>query len=224
MKLQQYLGGLENVGPVSTEKRVFVEDWEKQLFGVHMCMMGTGIWAWPHLRVKAEGMNPFDYFKYRYYIKWLGGMCAYLIERNYINEAELDELTQHYLDNPDAPLPQRGNPAVTDQVVDYMFTGDNPYRDVALNPVFKAGQRVRVMDPASAVHTRLIGYLRNKVGVIQEVYPKAILYTDSVPTDSISTPQPIYCVKFMTRDIWPERPDTDDALYSDVFETYLEAA
>lgn len=224
MKLQQYLGGLENVGPVSTEKKVFVEEWEKQLFGVHMCMMGTGIWAWPHLRVKAEGMNPLDYFKYRYYIKWLGGMCAFLIERNYINEEELDELTDYYLENPDAPLPKKGNPNVTEAVVDYMFTGDDPYRDVANNPVYKVGQLVRVLDPASAVHTRLIGYLRNQVGVVEEVYPQAVLYTDSVPTDSISVPQPIYRVRFMTRDIWPERPDTDDTLYSEVFETYLEAA
>ncbi|PWE28822.1 nitrile hydratase subunit beta [Maritimibacter sp. 55A14] len=224
MKLQQYLGGLENVGPVSTEKRVFVEEWEKQLFGVHMCMMGTGIWAWPHLRVKAEGMNPLDYFKYRYYIKWLGGMCAFLIERNYINEEELDELTDYYLENPDAPLPEKGNPKVTQAVVDYMYTGDDPYRDVANNPVFKIGQRVRVLDPPSAVHTRLIGYLRNQVGVIDEVYPKAVLYSDSVPTDSISVPQPIYRVKFMTREIWPERPDTSDSLFSEVFESYLEAA
>lgn len=224
MKLQQFLGGLENVGPVDVEKRVFVEDWEAQLFGVHMTMMGTGIWAWPHLRVKAEGMNPLDYFKYRYYIKWLGGMCAFLIERGYIDEEELDELTDHYLKNPDAPLPDKGNANITDKVVDYMWTGDNPYRDVVINPIYKEGQRVLVRDMPSAVHTRLPGYLRNKIGVVEEVYPRAILYTDGVPTDSVSTPQPIYRVKFMIRDLWPDIPDTNDTLYNDCYETYLDAA
>ncbi|NRG16236.1 nitrile hydratase subunit beta [Rhizobiales bacterium] len=224
MKLQQYLGGLENLGPVNVEKRVFVEDWEARLFGVHMTMMGTGIWAWPHLRVKAEGMNPLDYFKYRYYIKWLGGMCAFLIERGYIDENELDELTAHFLANPDAPLPEKGNKNITDKVVDYLWTGDDPYRDVVINPIFREGQRVQVKDMPSAVHTRLPGYLRNKIGVVDEVYPKAILYSDSVPTDSVSTPQPIYRVKFMTRDIWADIPDTDDIIYNDCFETYLEAA
>ncbi|RTM09831.1 MAG: nitrile hydratase subunit beta [Hyphomicrobiales bacterium] len=224
MKLQQFLGGIENLGPVNVEKRVFVQDWEAQLFGVHATMMGTGIWAWPHLRVLAEAMNPLDYFKYRYYIKWLGGMCHFLIERGYINAKELDERTDHYLKNPDAPQPNKGNPEITNRVVEYLWTGDNPYRDLVINPIFKTGDRVRVLDMPSSPHTRLPGYLRNKVGIIDEVYPKPILYTDSVPTDSVSVPQPIYRVRFATRDLWANIPDTGDILYNDCFETYLAAA
>ena len=30
-------------------------------------------WTWAHLSTGAEAMNPFDYFKFRYYEKWLGG-------------------------------------------------------------------------------------------------------------------------------------------------------
>lgn len=224
MKLQHYLGGLENVGPVNVEKRVFVEPWEAQLFGVHATMMGTGIWAWPHLRVLAEGMNPLDYFKFRYYIKWLGGMCAFLMQRGYINEQELDAKTEYYLKNPEAPLPEKGNAAITERVVDYLWTGDNPYRDLVMDPIFKKGDVVTVRDVPSAMHTRLPGYLRTRSGVVDEVYPRPVLYTDSVPTDSVSSPQPVYRVKFKTRDLWPDIPDTDDVLYNDCFETYLEKA
>ena len=39
MKLQHYLGGLEGLGPVKVEKRVFVETWEKRIFGIHVAMM-----------------------------------------------------------------------------------------------------------------------------------------------------------------------------------------
>lgn len=39
MKLQHYLGGLEGLGPVSTETRVFVETWETRIFGIHTAMM-----------------------------------------------------------------------------------------------------------------------------------------------------------------------------------------
>ena len=35
MKLQHTLGGLEGLGPVCTETRVFVEDWEQRIFGIH---------------------------------------------------------------------------------------------------------------------------------------------------------------------------------------------
>ena len=40
MKLQHTLGGLEGLGPVDFEKRVFVEDWEKRIFGIHTALMG----------------------------------------------------------------------------------------------------------------------------------------------------------------------------------------
>ena len=36
MKLQHYIGGLENVGPVLFERKVFVEPWETRIFGIHV--------------------------------------------------------------------------------------------------------------------------------------------------------------------------------------------
>lgn len=68
MKLQHYLGGLEGLGPVTFEKRVFVEPWEKRIFGIHVAMMALSsqlalpatsspfktIWTWADLRKGAE--------------------------------------------------------------------------------------------------------------------------------------------------------------------------
>ncbi len=87
MKLQHYLGGLEGLPePLTLEKRVFVEEWEKRIFGIHVAMMGLSNhlgsalpaypidevptafkdeWTWADLRTGAEAMNPFDYFKFR---------------------------------------------------------------------------------------------------------------------------------------------------------------
>ncbi|BCQ28930.1 hypothetical protein NK8_71200 (plasmid) [Caballeronia sp. NK8] len=87
VKLQHHLGGIENLGPVSTEKRVFVQPWEKRIFGIHTVMMAESAhlsdaphrypvdmlptafksnWTWASLRTGAEDMQPFEYFKYRY--------------------------------------------------------------------------------------------------------------------------------------------------------------
>jgi nitrile hydratase len=88
VKLQHYLGGLEGLdGPLDFEKRVFVEDWERRIFGIHVALMGlssslrdalpgyvldevptafTSTWTWADLRKGAEAMNPFAYFQYRY--------------------------------------------------------------------------------------------------------------------------------------------------------------
>ena len=43
MKLQHYLGGLENLDPVNFETQVFVEPWEERIFGIHTAMMALSI-------------------------------------------------------------------------------------------------------------------------------------------------------------------------------------
>src|SRR5262249_37900690 len=112
VKLQHHIGGIENLGPVSLDTRVFAESWEKRIFGIHTTMMAesahladalhaypvrelpTGFksnWTWASLRTGAEGMQPFDYFKYRYYEKWLGGIAQFFVDAGYISAAELDE-------------------------------------------------------------------------------------------------------------------------------------
>lgn len=44
MRLQHYLGGLENLGPVNFfEKKVFMAEWEKRIFGIHTVMMAESV-------------------------------------------------------------------------------------------------------------------------------------------------------------------------------------
>ena len=139
MRLQHYLGGLENLGPVNFfDKKVFMAEWEKRIFGIHTVMMAESThldnalpkypiaqvpttfketWTWASLRTGAEGMQPFEYFKYRYYEKWLMGISQFFVDRGYIAAEELATLTEHYRANPDAPLPERPNPALKEQVV-----------------------------------------------------------------------------------------------------------
>src|SRR5271154_4474823 len=133
MKLQHTLGGLENLGPVNIEKQVFVEPWEKRIFGIHTAMMAesthlsgalpqypmaglpttfTSTWTWASLRTGAEGMQPFEYFKYRYYEKWLMGISQFFIDEGYLSADELNHKIDYYRANPDAPLPNQPNPAI----------------------------------------------------------------------------------------------------------------
>ena len=111
MKLQHTLGGLEGLDPITPEKRVFVEPWEKTIFGIHAAMMGLsnhlgfqGVptkledeWTWADLRKGAEAMNPFDYFRFRYYEKWLGGISGWFTAKGYITAEELEAKTQEFL-------------------------------------------------------------------------------------------------------------------------------
>ncbi len=138
MKLQHSLGGLEGLGPVTFEKRVFVEPWEKRIFGIHVAMMALSsqlplpptpsgfktVWTWADLRKGAESLNPFDYFKYRYYEKWLGGISGYFIEKGYITEAELEARTQQMLRNPSTASATGGDPAIDKRVIEAIWKGN----------------------------------------------------------------------------------------------------
>jgi nitrile hydratase beta subunit len=246
MKLQHSLGGLENLGPVSVETRVFVEQWEKRIFGIHTVMMAESAhlsdalpkypvatlpttfrntWTWASLRTGAEGMQPFEYFKYRYYEKWLMGISQFFIDQGYVSAEELAQKTEHYRAQPDAPLPAQPNPGIASQINDYLAKGDSGLNTLTQAPRFESGAEVRIADPAAVDHTRLPGYLRNKRGVIDLVYPGAFSYFVSTGPDGIGEPMPVYRVAFKAEDIWgKDKSEPNTTIYADLYEAYLDAS
>lgn len=248
MKLQHYLGGIEGLGPIEFQKRVFVQQWEERIFGIHVAMMGLSnhlresvakypidkvptkfksFWTWGHLRVGAEAMNPFDYFRFRYYEKWLGGISAFFVEEGYITQAELDARTAVYLADGnvnEAPLPIGENKAIDKQVINYLREGDSPKRESKAPPKFSRGSKVKVKDVPPEAHTRLPGHLRGRTGVVTEVYEGAYTYFFSTGPDGIGTPMPVYAVAFKPAEIWGQAlSDPNSTFYADLFEAYLEA-
>ncbi|WP_314948806.1 nitrile hydratase subunit beta [Bradyrhizobium cosmicum] len=237
MKLQHYLGGLEGLDPISLETRVFVEVWEERIFGIHTAMMALSPqldlettpstfnteWTWADLRKGAESMNPFDFFKFRYYEKWLGGISAYFVAKGYITQTELDARTKTFLTS--APvMPRGGDAAVDARVRKYLLIGDDPKRERSTQPRFAPGDAVGVADPKSVDHTRLPGHLRNKAGIIDSVYPDAYAYLCDTGPDGIGKAMPVYCVKFDPETLWPGNTEQNFTFYADLFEAYLEPA
>jgi len=236
MKLQHYLGGLEGLGPVTFEKRVFVEPWEKRIFGIHVAMMALSsqlplpatpskfntVWTWADLRKGAESLNPFDYFRFRYYEKWLGGISGYFVQKGYITEAELDARTQQILQNPSTAARQGGDPAIDRRVVTYLIEGDSPKRESATRPRFAVGDKVFVKNVPSIEHTRLPGYLRDRIGTVDTVYPATYTYLTSTGPDGVGDAMPVYCVRFDPEEIWKGNADKNVAIYADLFEAYLD--
>lgn len=246
MKLQHALGGLENLGPVNLETRVFVQEWEKRIFGIHTVMMAESAhldgalpqypvatlptafkhtWTWASLRTGAESMQPFEYFKFRYYEKWLMGISQFFVDQGYITADELARMTAYYRTQPDAPLPHQPSGPIKQQVVEYLLRGDSGLRPVADAPRFAAGETVYVADPPAVEHTRLPGYLRNKKGTIDQVYPGAYNYFVSTGPDGIGDPMPVYRVGFDAADIWGDTlSEPNTTIYADLYEVYLQTA
>ena len=237
MKLQHYLGGLEGLGPVAFERRVFVEDWERRIFGIHVAMMALSShlplpatssrfdteWTWADLRKGAESLNPFDYFKYRYYEKWLGGIAGYFTAHGYITEAELAAETEAVLAGAPAEAEGSTDPAIDARIERYLVVGDSPRRDIAAVNRFAVGDTVVVRNVPAGDHTRLPGFLRSRTGIIETVYDGAYGYFCATGPDGIGPAMPVYCVRFDPGALWGEKAEAGFALYADLFDAYLDA-
>ncbi|CAN5681699.1 nitrile hydratase subunit beta [soil metagenome] len=245
MKLQHTLGGLEGLGPVDFEKRVFVEEWEKRIFGIHTALMGLSdslrealpgydldasgtsfrtTWTWADLRKGAEAMNPFDYFKFRYYEKWLGGISGYCIEQGYLTEDELSAAIGQYRSAADAGLPDNAGEAIDDQVIRYLREGDSPRRGPA-TPRFQVGDTVVIANPPSGDHTRLPGFLRGHDGVVESVAEGNYTYFCSTGGDGLGEPVPVYIVRFEPAVLWGAMTEKlAGPVYAELYEPYLTTA
>jgi nitrile hydratase subunit beta len=236
MKLQHYLGGLEGLGPIDFEKRVFVQDWEKRIFGIHVAMMALStqlslpatpskfktVWTWADLRKGAESLNPFDYFKFRYYEKWLGGISGYFVSNGYITQEELDARTQQFLSaTPPAPA-AGGDPAIDQRINTYLVEGDSPKKTGGMTPKFAKDEKVYIKNVPTVEHTRLPGYLRDRVGIVDTVYPGLYTYLTNTGPDGVGEAMPVYCVKFDPQTIWKGNTDAKAEIYADLYEAYLE--
>jgi len=88
---------------------------------------------------------------------------------------------------------------------------------------FRRGQRVRVAARHHDGHHRTPAYLQGKTGRIERRHgdftnPETRAYgADGLPK------QPLYLVGFAQRDVWPDYSgSTDDRIYADIFEHWLE--
>jgi nitrile hydratase subunit beta len=244
MKLQHCLGGLEGLGPVTFDKRVFAEPWEKRIFGINLALLGLSEhlsearppypienipttfkrkYTAADLRKRVEGMHPFDYFRYRYYEKWLASVTDFLLTEGYISERELEARTTAYLNHEDLPAHVRLNEAIDKQAVAFLRGGDSAHRDAKTKPRFTADATVKVKDVKPVEHTRLPGYLRAKTGVVETVYEGCYAYPVSTGPDGLGEPMAVYLVRFDPRDIWGDLSESKSLVYAGIYETYLQA-
>ena len=93
-------------------------------------------------------------------------------------------------------------------------------------PLFKAGDRVRVMDRSAPGHCRTPGYVKGRTGWVERYWdsyrnPEDLAYGgDGLPR------KPLYRVAFYQRDVWGQRytGPSRDTIRLDIYEHWLEAA
>ncbi len=88
---------------------------------------------------------------------------------------------------------------------------------------FAAGDKVMVRNLNPAGHTRAPRYIRGKRGEIARGYG-VFVFPDSNAMGQGKAPQHLYSVRFEGSEVWGENSPSREALYLDLWDSYLEPA
>ena len=90
-------------------------------------------------------------------------------------------------------------------------------------PHFRVGNPVRIRNHNPATHTRLPGYLRGKLGTIEQDYG-VFAFPDTHAHGLGHKAQHCYSVRFSARELWGPTAAERDTLRVDVFDDYMDPA
>lgn len=199
------LGGLDGFGPVehTVSEPLFAEEWERRMFRA-----GIGLLAWigpgGRFRHAVERMAPEHYLSSPYYEHWLTGVSTLVVESGLTTPVELERRAGgcFRLSRPDrGVLPDDLTPHTT--------------------PRYAVGDEVRVRAWHPPGHTRAPRYVQGKRGTIVRV-DGAFAIDDVAAHDGGSVSDPLYSVRFTSRELWGEAGSDGDVIHVDLFERYLQ--
>jgi nitrile hydratase subunit beta len=89
-------------------------------------------------------------------------------------------------------------------------------------PLFRPGERVRVLKAYPLGHVRTPFYIRGCTGTVERIcgsFPnpeELAQMRDGLP------PQPLYRVRFLQKDVWPDYANANDVLEVEIYQHWLE--
>ena len=95
------LGGRQGFGPVVVpdEEPKFQDEWEREIFGVTMMYLMSGLCPLDQMRHAIERMEPTEYLSTPYYFHWLRAAETVGIENNIFTAEELEERVRTLAEN-----------------------------------------------------------------------------------------------------------------------------
>ena len=136
-----------------------------------------------------------------------------------LSAAEVEELAHDAMTHTPLPAEGRGWPLTEEQTVRW-----GAWRhEVEVKPRFAVGQQVRVRNLHPAGHTRVTAYTRGRVGTVAVVNAQAWVLPDTRAHNVGENLQPIYTVRFASRDLWGPQAEPNAWNHIDLSEDHLES-
>ena len=202
------LGGLDGFGPVEHEETepTFAEDWERRTFRMMIGSLGPLSINGGMFRHSIERMDPAHYLSSSYWEHWLTGVTTMAVEAGAVTQEELD---RHAGGRFPLSRPDRG-------VLPDDLTARTTHR-------YSVGDTVRVREWHPPGHTRAPRYVQGKCGSIARIDPASNVSDIEAHGGGFVT-DPLYCVRFTSRELWGEAGTDGDFVNVDLFERYLQEA
>jgi nitrile hydratase subunit beta len=213
------MGGTQGWGalqPPRDDEPVFAEPWQARTFAMALlswgAMTGYNLDAFRHA---VERLDRAAYLDDGYYGRWLNASELILTECAILApgavEARIRNMNGEQVEEP---------PLLEPVLPDYTPTDWGWRRAVDSAPAFAVGERVRAKDMAPAGHTRLAGYVRGRIGVVELIQPAAVL-PDTHAHFQGENPQHVYSVRFDSHELWGA--DAESFVVTiELYESYLE--
>jgi nitrile hydratase len=201
------LGGRDGMGPVVMEQDepTFHEPWERRVFGLAGAVLGAAGAGTPVFRHGIERMQPAHFFAAPYYERWLTSFATLLVERGVVTRDELrSELGEDFPLSGPLRVPPLAEPGAD-----------------RTDPQFAIGYTVRVRNRHPHGHTRCPNYVRGHRGVIVR-YDGPCNFDDVEAHSDGKRLEPLYCVRFDSRELWGDDAEPNAYVNVDLFEAYLE--
>jgi hypothetical protein len=111
----------------------------------------------------------------------------------------------------------------SDMVPGALLAGHSTRVDLAIEPRFKVGQRVRAKNLQHLGHTRLVRYVKGKAGIVETDFGVFTL-PDTMAHGDIPTPQHVYSVSFTAEELWGPEADPRNFFRVGLWDDYLDPA
>jgi nitrile hydratase len=200
---------MHGFGPVVAEPEgaepVFHAEWERDVAGAMLAVTRLGRWSVDEFRRNIESQRPVDYLNNTYYENWLVSASRLLVNHGIATPAEL--ATGRPSGSPVLPPARQWAPS---------------FEPPAQAPRFAAGDEVRAVNRHPRRHTRQPRYVRGRVGTIVRHVGAEPLPEEAA--EGVCRPQHLYLVRFEAAELWGPDAGGRDAVYIELWESYLEPA
>ena len=220
----QDLGGRLGFGPVEpeTDEPVYHAAWEGVVVAGILATISAGLYNVDQFRAAIDDLDPLSYLSVGYYGRWLHTLELNCERAGVFSPEEVEARLQEIAAAPEAPLPDRADPALSERLRLLIADGASNARPLAAAPAYTAGQRVRGRRFPGERHVRIPGYAQGAGGVVERVH-EAFVFPDTNRRGAGEQPQYVYAVRFEARDLWPDA-EPGSCVVVDLWESYLEAA